>query len=78
MCKRANAIVAADDYDDPSMIVVIEAALTYLIASEQNIDDARGDNHQNWGNRACIPSTGYKHGTKPTNIVSSTQVAGRR
>ena len=40
---RASAIVAADDYDDPPMSVVIDAALTHLLESEQNIEDARGE-----------------------------------
>ncbi|ELY86755.1 DUF7386 family protein [Natrinema altunense] len=40
---RASAIVAEDEYDDPPMSVVIDAALTHLVESEQNIDDARGE-----------------------------------
>jgi Arc/MetJ-type ribon-helix-helix transcriptional regulator len=40
---RAREIVAADDHDDPPMSDVIDAALTHLIESEQNIDDARDD-----------------------------------
>ncbi|ELZ25280.1 DUF7386 family protein [Natrinema limicola] len=43
MFKRANAIVAENEYDDPPMTVVIDAALTRLIKSGQNIDDARGE-----------------------------------
>jgi len=35
--------VAADEYDDPPMSVVIDAALTHLIQSRQNIDDARSE-----------------------------------
>ncbi|QCS44094.1 hypothetical protein [Natrinema versiforme] len=40
---RASAIVAKDEYDDPPMSVVIDAALTHLLESEENIDDARGE-----------------------------------
>ncbi|WP_222915056.1 hypothetical protein [Natrinema sp. SYSU A 869] len=40
---RASVIVAEDEYDDPPMSVVIDAALTHLVESEQNIDDARGE-----------------------------------
>jgi Arc/MetJ-type ribon-helix-helix transcriptional regulator len=40
---RAREIVAADDHDDPPMSDVIDAALTHLIESERNIDDARED-----------------------------------
>jgi len=40
---RASAIVAEDEYDDPPMSVVIDAALTHLLESEQNIDAARGE-----------------------------------
>ncbi len=41
--EQASAIVAADEYDDPPMSVVIDAALTHLLESEQNIQDARGE-----------------------------------
>ena len=40
---QASAIVARDDHDDPPRSEVIDAALTHLIESEQNIDDARGE-----------------------------------
>jgi hypothetical protein len=40
---RASAIVAADEHDDPPMSEVIDAALTHLIESKRNIDDARDD-----------------------------------
>ncbi|GAB3678967.1 DUF7386 family protein [Halopiger thermotolerans] len=40
---KATSIVAEDEYDDPPMSVVIDAALTHLVESKQNIDDARGD-----------------------------------
>ncbi len=40
--EQASAIVAVDEYDDPPMSVVIDAALTHLLESEQNIQDARG------------------------------------
>lgn len=38
---QAAEIVAADEYDDPPMSVVIDAALENLIEHEQNLDDAR-------------------------------------
>ncbi|WP_408959209.1 hypothetical protein [Natrinema sp. 74] len=38
---RASAIVAKDEYDDPPMSVVIDAALTHLIESEENVKEAR-------------------------------------
>ncbi|MCW8172808.1 DUF7386 family protein [Natrialba swarupiae] len=41
--ERASEIVAADEYDDPPMSVVIDAALENLIEHERNLDDARGE-----------------------------------
>jgi len=43
LLDRATEIVAADAHDDPPMSVVIDAALTHLVQSRQNIDDARGE-----------------------------------
>ena len=43
LLDQATEIVAADEYDDPPMSVVIDAALTHLIQSRQNIDDARNE-----------------------------------
>ena len=43
LLDQATEIVAADETDDPPMSVVIDAALTHLIQSRQNIDDARSD-----------------------------------
>jgi len=43
LLDRATEIVAADEHDDPPMSVVIDAALTHLVQSRQNIDDARGE-----------------------------------
>jgi hypothetical protein len=40
---KAETIVAADDRDDPPRSDVIDAALTHLIQSKQNVEDARGD-----------------------------------
>ncbi|WP_276252974.1 DUF7386 family protein [Halomontanus rarus] len=40
---RASTIVAADEIDDPPMSVVIDAALTHLLESENNIQNARGE-----------------------------------
>mgnify|MGYP006276171283 FL=1 len=43
LLDQATEIVAADEYDDPPMSVVIDAALTHLIQSRQNLDDARSE-----------------------------------
>ena len=43
LLDQATEIVAADEYDDPPKSVVIDAALTHLIQSRQNIDDACGE-----------------------------------
>lgn len=40
---QAATIVAADEYDEPPRSEVIDAALTHLIESRANIDDARDD-----------------------------------
>lgn len=40
---QASSIVARDDHDDPPRADVIDAALTHLIQSRENIDDARDD-----------------------------------
>lgn len=42
---RASTIIAEDEYDDPPMSVVIDAALTHLLESKENIDQARGKYH---------------------------------
>lgn len=39
----ASTIVAEDELDDPPMSVVLDAALTHLVESEDNIQQARGD-----------------------------------
>ena len=41
--EKASEIVASGPDDDPPMSVVIDAALTHLIQSRQNIDDARSE-----------------------------------
>lgn len=41
--EKASRIVAADEHDDPPRSEVIDAALTHLIESEENIQNARGD-----------------------------------
>ena len=43
LLDQASEIVAADKHDEPPMSVVIDAALTHLVQSRQNIDDARGE-----------------------------------
>lgn len=40
---QASTIVANDEYDDPPRSEVIDAALTHLIQSRENMDDARDD-----------------------------------
>jgi len=41
LLERASGIVADGPHDDPPNSDVIDAALTHLIESEQNLDDAR-------------------------------------
>lgn len=43
LIEQAKEIVAADPSDDPPVSVVIDAALTHLIESRENIEDARDD-----------------------------------
>ena len=40
---RASAIVASDEHDEPPRSEVIDAALTHLIQSRENMDDARDE-----------------------------------
>lgn len=40
---RASTIVARDDHDDPPRSEVIDAALTHLIQSRENLNDARDE-----------------------------------
>jgi hypothetical protein len=41
LLDQATEIVAADPADDPPMSDVIDAALTHLIESRENLDDVR-------------------------------------
>lgn len=41
LLDRAKGIIAAGETDDPPNSVVIDAALTHLIESYENLDDAR-------------------------------------
>jgi len=41
LLDRTKGIVAAGQTDDPPNSVVIDAALTHLIESHENLDDAR-------------------------------------
>jgi len=43
LLDRAGEIVATDHDDDPPMSEVIDAALTHLIQSEENIQSVRGE-----------------------------------
>lgn len=41
LLDQAKGIVAAGEHDDPPNSVVIDAALTHLIESEENLNEAR-------------------------------------
>ncbi|TKX50078.1 hypothetical protein EXE49_07865 [Halorubrum sp. ASP121] len=41
--EKASEIVASGPDDDPPMSVVIDAALTHLVQSEENIQSARNE-----------------------------------
>ena len=41
LLDKASAIVASDQHDDPPMSDVLDAALTHLVESEENIQNAR-------------------------------------
>jgi hypothetical protein len=43
LLDQAAGIIAGGAHDDPPRSDVIDAALTHLIQSEQNIQDARGE-----------------------------------
>ena len=43
LLEQAKEVVAADQYDDPPNSDVIDAALTHLIESKENLEDARTD-----------------------------------
>lgn len=43
LLDRAKGIVAAGPSDDPPNSDVIDAALTHLIESQENLDDARSE-----------------------------------
>lgn len=43
LLEQAGEIVASDYADDPPRSDIIDAALTHLIQSHQNIDEARGE-----------------------------------
>jgi len=43
LLEQASSIVAAGPTDDPPNSDVIDAALTHLIESRENLDDARGE-----------------------------------
>lgn len=43
LLEQAKDIVASDQYDEPPNSVVIDAALTHLIESQANLNDARGE-----------------------------------
>lgn len=43
LLEQAEEIVAASPADDPPMSDVIDAALTHLIESHENMDQLRGD-----------------------------------
>ncbi|WP_117592800.1 DUF7386 family protein [Haloprofundus halophilus] len=41
LLEQASEIVASDPSDDPPMSVVIDAALTHLVQSRDNLEDVR-------------------------------------
>lgn len=43
LLEQAKEVVAADQYDDPPNSDVIDAALTHLIESKENFEEARTD-----------------------------------
>jgi len=40
---KATGIIAADEYDDPPMADVLDAALTHLIESRENLEESRDE-----------------------------------
>ncbi|WP_317988505.1 DUF7386 family protein [Haloprofundus salinisoli] len=42
LLEQASEIVASDPSDDPPMSVVIDAALTHLVQSHENLEEVRG------------------------------------
>ena len=43
LLDKASTIVASNQHDDPPMSDVLDAALTHLVESEENIYSARGE-----------------------------------
>jgi uncharacterized protein (DUF1778 family) len=43
LLEQAKEIVASDQYDDPPNSVVIDAALTHLIETQENLEDVRNE-----------------------------------
>jgi hypothetical protein len=41
LIEQASRVVASDEHDDPPMSDVIDAALTHLVESKENIEDVR-------------------------------------
>ncbi|RLM47876.1 hypothetical protein DVK00_05065 [Haloarcula sp. Atlit-47R] len=41
LLDKGSAIVASDQHDDPPMSDVLDAALTHLVESEENLKNAR-------------------------------------
>ena len=41
LLDQASTIVARDEHDDPPMSDVIDAALTHLVESQENLEDVR-------------------------------------
>ncbi|RDZ39350.1 hypothetical protein C5B86_19455 [Haloferax sp. Atlit-19N] len=41
LLDQASGIVARDEHDDPPMSDVIDAALTHLVESQENLEDVR-------------------------------------
>jgi hypothetical protein len=68
LLDRAKGIVAASPADDPPNSVVIDAALTHLIESHENLDEARSE---------LDPTTIQEFNTSVIGLRYRTTVEGR-
>lgn len=62
--EKASEIVASGPDDDPPMSVVIDAAFAYVIQSEENIRQARGELDPTTIQRFNTDVTGLRYRTK--------------
>jgi hypothetical protein len=68
LLDRAKGIIDASEADDPPNSVVIDAALTHLIESHENLDDARQE---------LDPTTIQQFNTSVIGLRYRTSVEGR-